>query len=55
MAFPIFQLLILRCKLKNPMQHLHTAITRAFGVSHDDPDIPIIVTLLFMSDILSPG
>ena len=55
MAFPIFQLLILRRKLKNTMQHLRMAITWAFGVSHDDPDIPIIVALLFMSDILSLG
>jgi hypothetical protein len=55
MALQIFQLLILRCKLKDTMQHLHAAITWAFGVSHDDPDIRIIVELFFMSDILSLG
>jgi hypothetical protein len=37
------------------MQHLHMAIAWSSGVSRDDPDIPIIVALLFMSDILSPG
>jgi len=55
MALQIFLLLILRCKLKKiTMQHLHMAITWASGVSHDYPHIPIIVALLFMSDILSP-
>lgn len=31
------------------------AIKWASGVSHDDPDIPIVAPLLFMSDIPSPG